>query len=803
MTAQTNFLRRLLHSQRLVRAFALTTVWGGLIALAGCGDGTVTVPARVVQTYTVGGSISGLGNATGLVLANGSATLDVPAGATAFTLPGSFVFNQTYAVTVQALPAGVACSVANAMGTVATADVTNVVVTCSDQSFSLGGTVSGLNAAGLVLANGTDTVTLAAGDTTFKLPTPVAFTSSYAVTVQAQPIGLNCTVANGTGTMPAADVTTVAVTCAEQPFTLGGTITGLIGPGLQLANGTDVLIVPANATTFTLPTGVDFGAAYAVTIKTPAPGLTCTLMNGAGTMPAANVTNIVVTCSTQSFSLGGSVTGLTTAGLVLANGTATLAVPANATTFTFPAPVAFGSQYAVTVQTQPTGLTCTPSAATGAMPAGNVTTVVVTCAVNSYTLGGTISGLSTTGLILANGTDTVSVAANATTFSFPTGVAFGAAYNVTVSVQPQGYVCVVTNGTGTMGAGAVTSVTVACTRAVYAYLTDDVHNMILQYSVDPTTHQLSAAPVGSVASGALPLDVKVNAASTFAYAVNVSGNTISEYSIDQNTGALTAIGTVPTGGSTPLQLVINAAGTFAYVNNYSSGTIAGYHIGADGLLTAVPGSPFNPYPAAVSPNNSLNRLALNPAGTALYVTADHANLIGTVNLDATTGAMTLLTSAASAPTPFAIAVNPAGTYAYVVNRDANSVSQFSISAADHSLTFVANVATSGAQPIGITLDPQGHFLYTANNQDAAHSVTGYSIGAGGALTQVASVPTGLSASTVTVDPSGDTLYAVNNGVAANTVSLFTINPTTGALTANGNASGPTGSELNALAFGTP
>jgi 6-phosphogluconolactonase len=139
----------------------------------------------------------------------------------------------------------------------------------------------------------------------------------------------------------------------------------------------------------------------------------------------------------------------------------------------------------------------------------------------------------------------------------------------------------------------------------------------------------------------------------------------------------------------------------------------------------------------------------------------------------------------------------------VVNRDANSVSQFSISATDHSLTFVANVATSGAQPIGITLDPQGHFLYTANNQDAAHSVTGYSIGAGGALTQVASVPTGLSASTVTVDPSGDTLYAVNNGVAANTVSLFTINPTTGALSANGNASGPAGSELNALAFGTP
>ena len=38
----------------------------------------------------------------------------------------------------------------------------------------------------------------------------------------------------------------------------------------------------------------------------------------------------------------------------------------------------------------------------------------------TYTIGGAISGLSATGLVLANGSDTVSPAANATSFVFPT-----------------------------------------------------------------------------------------------------------------------------------------------------------------------------------------------------------------------------------------------------------------------------------------------------------------------------------------------------------------------------------------------
>jgi len=194
--------------------------------------------------------------------------------------------------------------------------------------------------------------------------------------------------------------------------------------------------------------------------------------NGTGSMPAAPVTNVAVTCLPLAYSLGGTVTGLTQAGLVLANGGDLLTVSANGS-FTMHQSVAYGSNYNVTVQTQPTGQNCTVQNGSGTMGAGNVTNVVVNCTLNSYTLGGTISGLNLGGLIavnnlvLANGTDAITVQFGQTSFTFDQRVAYGSSYNVVVQQQPSvlGLVqltCSVSNGGGVMGAGNVTNVAVTC-----------------------------------------------------------------------------------------------------------------------------------------------------------------------------------------------------------------------------------------------------------------------------------------------------------------------------------------------------
>jgi uncharacterized repeat protein (TIGR03803 family) len=442
------------------------------------GSGTVTTTTTTGLTVsctrtgiTLGGTIAGLGDASGLVLTDGVDTLTVAAGQTSFTFPTLLTEGSAYSISVATQPTGMTCTVAGGSGTAGSANIANAVVTCSNQAYTLGGTVSGLTAAGLVLANGSDTVTLAAGATAFTMPTAVAYTSSYAVTVKTQPTGLACSVTHGTGTMPASNVTGVAVTCTAQPFSLGGSITGLgNNTGLVLANGSDTLAVSSGATSFTMPTAVSFGSTYAVTVKTVPAGLTCTVTHGTGTMPASNVTNVVIACADQAYTVGGTITGLSVSGLVLANGSDTLSVAANATSFTMPTAVAYTSTYSVTVQTQPANATCTVSSGSGTMGTSAVTTVAVNCAQSAYTVGGAISGLTANGLVLVNGSDTLDVLANAATFTMPTAVAQGASYDVTVQTNPAALNCAVSNGSGIMANTDVANVSVSCAAGTESFL---------------------------------------------------------------------------------------------------------------------------------------------------------------------------------------------------------------------------------------------------------------------------------------------------------------------------------------------
>jgi N-acetylneuraminic acid mutarotase len=81
---------------------------------------------------------------------------------------------------------------------------------------------------------------------------------------------------------------------------------------------------------------------------------------------------------------------------------------------------------------------------------------------SGVTVGGTIAGLLDGGLVLSDGTVTASPAAGATTFSFSNAYSSGASYAVTITTQPPGLNCSVSNGTGQVGSTAVTSVAVVC-----------------------------------------------------------------------------------------------------------------------------------------------------------------------------------------------------------------------------------------------------------------------------------------------------------------------------------------------------
>ena len=99
-----------------------------------------------------------------------------------------------------------------------------------------------------------------------------------------------------------------------------------------------------------------------------------------------------MTCSTQAFTLGGTIVGLSGTIGLLDNGGDALSVSANGA-FTFVTPVASGAAYAVTIGTQPTGQSCAASGGAGTVGSANVTSVVINCGAN-HTVGGTIAGLA-------------------------------------------------------------------------------------------------------------------------------------------------------------------------------------------------------------------------------------------------------------------------------------------------------------------------------------------------------------------------------------------------------------------------
>jgi len=441
---------------------------GGTPVDGGLPDMPTDTPAA---TFTVGGTIAGL-SGTGLVLRdNGGDDLVIPAGATSFTFATPLVTGSAFAVTVLTQPSSPtqACTVTGGTGTVAASNVTTVSISCTFDAFTVGGTIAGLTGTGLVLQdNAGDDLTVPAGATTFTFATAVPSGAPYAVTVLTQPTSPSqiCTVEAGAGTVTSAGITNVAITCVPKTFTVGGTITGLTGTGLVLQdNAGDNLTVAAGATTFAFATPVASGSPYAVTVlaQPTAPAQTCTVASGTGTVGAADVTSVAITCTTKTFAVGGTISGLTGTGLVLQdNAGDNLTVPANATTFTFATPLASGSSFAVTVLTQPATQTCVVSGGTGTIGASAVTSVVINCAADKFTIGGQITGLRGP-VVLHNGSENQTVTADGM-FAFPTPLATGATYAVTVGTQPTApsQTCVVTNGSGTVATANVTNVMISC-----------------------------------------------------------------------------------------------------------------------------------------------------------------------------------------------------------------------------------------------------------------------------------------------------------------------------------------------------
>ncbi|MCJ7555594.1 MAG: cadherin-like beta sandwich domain-containing protein, partial [Gammaproteobacteria bacterium] len=216
-------------------------------------------------SYSVGGAVSGL---TGALTLQNNAGDDL-----AIAADGVFEFatpvtdGDDYAVTVSVQPDGQFCSVTNAAGTIAGANVSDVSVNCVDdvaQTYTVGGSVGGLIGNMTLQNNGADDLIVNAIGS-FSFATAMADGTAYAVTVSSQPAGQLCIVSNGAGTISGANVINVSVSCSAivlPTYTVGGTISGLTGNVSLQNNGADDLPIAADGP-FVFSTALNDGSTYA------------------------------------------------------------------------------------------------------------------------------------------------------------------------------------------------------------------------------------------------------------------------------------------------------------------------------------------------------------------------------------------------------------------------------------------------------------------------------------------------------------------------------------------------------------
>ena len=222
----------------------------------------------------------------------------------------------------------------------------------------------------------------------------------------------------------------------------------------------------------------------------------------------------------------------------------------------------------------------------------------------TYTIGGTISGLSGTGLVLKDdNANYLSVSAGATSFTFTTVIASGDAYSVTVSSQPSSppQTCTVSNGSGTVASANVTSVAVSCIAFSGGFvLTGSMtsarpnstatllnNGQVLKAGGENGTDYLSSAELYDTATGTFTATGSMTTARFFPTATllnngqvliagggNATGSVASAELYDPTTGTFTSTGNMTTARVYQTATLLNNGQVLIAGGESATGTVA-------------------------------------------------------------------------------------------------------------------------------------------------------------------------------------------------------------------------------------
>lgn len=238
-----------------------------------------------------------------------------------------------------------------------------------------------------------------------------------------------------------------------------------------------------------------------------------------------------------------------------------------------------------------------------------------------------------------------------------------------------------------------------------------------------------------VLSSIAPSPVGSALAAPFAYISHSVGP--SRYVAVIDTATNTVVAQVPTPGSGGYGVAVDAAGTRAYIA--SRGTNSYWVIDA----TA------NSFVAAVPAGEAPTGIAVNPAGTRLFLTNKDSLFVFDTSTNKT------VASTYVGDDPYGVVVNRTGTRVYVAASRSNQVTVLDAA----TVAIVARVPIgAGTGPIGLSLDRLHDRLYVANSQNGTVAVIDTTLN-----TVVKTIAVGAGINAVAVNPAGTRVFAADGG----------------------------------------
>jgi 6-phosphogluconolactonase (cycloisomerase 2 family) len=379
----------------------------------------------------------------------------------------------------------------------------------------------------------------------------------------------------------------------------------------------------------------------------------------------------------------------------------------------------------------------------------------------TFAIGGTVTGLTGAGLVLANGTETVNVAAGATQFTLPAH-ASGSAYAVVVQTQPAGQTCAVSAGSGTVGGLAVSDVKVDC-HGHTLYVAGDHTNVVDVLPLDAAGMPVVAS-ITQVTADQSPRRLVMTPDSRHLYVLADGADAIDLYDIATD-GALTrhAVPISVATGDNPIGLGVTPDGRFLYAATAHTGSIDMFAIGNDGVPSPLSPSALTLDSAAsiaISPDGSHLYAGSYSAGAAMYAIGSDGQLAPLATPTTATGGL-----------PYDVVLTPDGKHAYATNAN-GTIREFAVQA-DGTLARIGDLSANINVPQDITISADGKFAYVPDW--GANVVLQYAVGADGLLTPLAtpSVAAGDGPVSVALSPDGKKAYVAN--LRENTVAVFDVN----------------------------